>query len=65
MSLTERCAYEARAQSRNAFNAGMKVHDPETVAQGWQRDYVRGEDATGRRADFHLTKRRLKTPKPG
>jgi len=59
-----RAAYEARARSRNDFNAGLKRHDPDTVAQGWQRDYVRGEDAAGRRADFHLTKRRLKTPKP-
>jgi hypothetical protein len=60
-----RAAYEARATSRNDFNAALKVHDPETVAQGWQRDYVRGEDATGRRADFHLTKRRLKAPRHG
>ena len=29
------------------------------------RDYVRGEDATGRGAGFHLTKRRLKAPKRG
>ena len=48
-----KAAYEARASGRSAFNAGLAARDPETVAQGWQRHYVRGEDAAGRRPDFH------------
>lgn len=57
-----KAAYEARASGRKAFNAGLAAHDPETVAQGWQRHYMRGEDAAGRRAGHHVTKRRLKSP---
>jgi hypothetical protein len=57
-----KAAYDLRSTSRNDFNAGLKVRDPDIVAQGWQRHYVRGEDAAGRRAEFHLSKRRLKTP---
>ena len=34
------------AASRASGAAGP-AHDPETVAQGWQRHYVRGEEATG------------------
>ena len=60
-----KAAYEARASGRSAFNAGLAAREPETVAQGWQRHYVRGEDAAGRQAAFHRTKRRLRPPKPG
>ncbi len=60
-----KAAYDARASGRSAFNAGLAAHDPETVAQGWQRHYVRGEDAAGGRPEFHVTKRRLRTPKAG
>jgi Family of unknown function (DUF6065) len=60
-----KAAYDARANGRSAFNAGLAAHDPDTVAQGWQRHYVRGEDAAGRPAGFHRTKRRLRPPKPG
>ena len=49
----------ARAAGRD-FNAGLAARDPETVARGWQRHYMRGEDAAGRRAEFHLTKRRVR-----
>jgi Family of unknown function (DUF6065) len=59
-----KAAYEARAKGRADFNAGLAAHDPEAVAQGWQRHYMRGEDATGRQAGFHLTKRRVKPFKP-
>jgi hypothetical protein len=34
------------------------------MAQGWQRHYMRGEDAAGRRPGFHLTKRRVRPFKP-
>ena len=53
-------AYEARAKGRSDFNAGLAARDPAAVAQGWQRHYMRGEDAAGRQAEFHLTKRRVK-----
>jgi hypothetical protein len=60
-----KAAYEARASGRSAFNAALAAHDPDTVAQGWQRHYVRGEDASGGRPEFHVTKRRLRPPKAG
>jgi hypothetical protein len=53
-------AYEARSRGRAEFNAGLDARDPEAVARGWQRHYMRGEDAKGRQADFHLTKRRVR-----
>jgi Family of unknown function (DUF6065) len=55
-----KAAFEARSESRASFNAGLHARDPDTVARGWQRHYMRGEDATGRQADFHLTKRRVR-----
>lgn len=58
-----KAAYEARAAGRAAFNQGLAERDPATVAQGWQRHYVRGEDARGQQAGFHLTKRRLRPVK--
>ena len=60
-----KAAYDSRSSGRNAFNAGLAARDPEIVAQGWQRHYVRGEDAAGGRAEFHVTKRRLRPPKAG
>jgi hypothetical protein len=59
-----KAAYDARANGRSAFNAGLAARDPQAVAQGWQRHYVRGEPAAGERATFHVTKRRLRPPKP-
>jgi Family of unknown function (DUF6065) len=55
-----KAAYEARSQSRADFNAGLHARDPDTVARGWQRHYMRGEDASGKQAEFHLTKRRVR-----
>jgi hypothetical protein len=59
-----KAAYEIRAKRRSDFNAGLAAREPETVAQGWQRHYMRGEDAAGRQAGFHLTKRRVKPFRP-
>jgi Family of unknown function (DUF6065) len=53
-------AYEAWAKGRADFNVGLGARDPEAVAEGWQRRYMRGQDATGRQARFHPTKRRVK-----
>jgi hypothetical protein len=56
-----KAAYEARSTGRADFNARLAARDPDAVAQGWQRHYVRGEDAAGRPAGYHLSKRRLRT----
>lgn len=54
--------YEHARDSRMAFNKGLKEGDPEVAAKGWQKDYFRGEFASGRRAFAgHQTKL---TPKP-
>lgn len=55
-----KAAFEARSKARAEFNVRLAAHDPETVAQGWQRHYVRGEEARGPTAGFHISKRRLK-----
>lgn len=41
--------YEHARDSRLAFNKGLKEGDAETVAKGWQKEYFRGEFASGRR----------------
>jgi hypothetical protein len=49
--------HEHAREARNAFIAGLKNHDPDTVAAGWQKDYFRGFYPTGRRATAgHQTK---------
>ena len=60
-----KAAYEARARAAADFNAGLAAREPEAVAQGWQRHYVRGEAPPAGRPAFHRTKRRLRPPKPG
>lgn len=47
------------ADGRLAFNAGLKAGDPEAIAQGWQRLYLKGEQPDGGRALFHRHRRRL------
>lgn len=56
--------HDAWTQSRTEFNVGLKKLEPEIVAQGWQKTYVRGETISGgTQPTFHISKRRLKTPK--
>lgn len=55
--------YEAWANSRVDFINRLAVHEPTAVEEGWQRHYLRGETPSGEKADFHLTKRRLKIPR--
>jgi Family of unknown function (DUF6065) len=57
-------AYATQGQSRAEFIRKLSAGDPETVGQGWQKHYVRGEGLDGSAATHHVTKRRLKTPKP-
>lgn len=60
-----KAAYEAKAKSRGDFNGKLAARDPNTAAQGWQRHYVRGEEATGPTQGFHLSKRKVKPVKRG
>lgn len=53
-------AFEARSKGRADFNSRLAARDPDAVAQGWQRHYVRGEQASGSTPGFHISKRRLK-----
>lgn len=55
-----KAAFESRSKGRSDFNSRLAARDPEAVTQGWQRHYVRGEEASGRTAGFHISKRRLK-----
>jgi hypothetical protein len=56
-------AYAARSHSRSQFNQGLQKADPDVVAQGWQKNYTKGQNAYGAKAgSYHLTKRLLKSP---
>ena len=46
--------------SRETFLERMRLRYPDTVAEGWQRSYMRGQTPDGRKADGHMTKRRLR-----
>ena len=39
--------YKAWEASRAGFLVGLKVHDPDTLKQGWQKDYFRGRTEAG------------------
>ena len=39
--------YDAWEASRSGFLEGLKVLDPDTVKQGWQKDYFRGKTEQG------------------
>ena len=39
--------YKAWEASRSGFLEGLKVHDPDTLKQGWQKDYFRGRTEAG------------------
>ncbi len=50
--------------SRSEFIKKLNAKDPDTVATGWQRHYMRGEPPSGANISAeHKTKRRLKAPK--
>ena len=48
--------------SRTAFNSGLEAKDPETGRRGWEKRYVQGDTLSSLVPDFHITKRRMKTP---
>ncbi len=55
--------YERWRDSRADFNARLRGKDDAAIREGWQRGYIRASQAD-ERSDFHVTKRRLKVPKP-
>ncbi len=55
---------EAWSKSRGDFNARLSSGETGAMRERWQRHYMRGETATGESAEAHVTKRRLKPPKP-
>lgn len=55
-------SYRTWSESRKAFNAGLRARDPETVRQGWQRNYVKGDAMGAPAPSFHISKRRMKWP---
>ena len=51
--------------SRSEFLERLEKREGKAVAEKWQRLYMRGEMASGEKGPpSHLTKRRLKNPKP-
>lgn len=55
-------AHHAWSTDRQAFTERLRARDPETVQQGWQRYYLRGEGPAGQAGEFHLAKQRMKAP---
>ena len=53
--------YRRWQASRAEFNTRLRQNDADTVREGWQRDYVRGDEAAGQTT--HVTKRKLHPPK--
>jgi hypothetical protein len=57
--------FKAWSESRGDFNKRLHQREEGAVKSGWQRHYMRGENAaTGESAETHVTKRKLKAPKP-
>ena len=56
--------YIAWHQSRTDFLQGLDDRDPETMRQGWQRHYFKGQSVAGSKGEAHINRRRLKAPRP-
>ncbi len=50
-------------ESRETFIKRLNEKDPDTLSQGWQRHYMKGEAPSGTSGDSHMTRRRLKPPR--
>ena len=60
-----KAAYDAWSASRLDFGKRLEARDPAAVNEKWQRTYVQGRGGIeGGAPVYHLSKRRLKTPKP-
>jgi hypothetical protein len=53
-------AYAAWAESRRAFNEGLKIAGSPAQGEKWQRDYFRGSGRYGAPPDDHRTRLRVK-----
>lgn len=57
--------YMAWSESRTSFLDKLSARDEDTVKQGWQRHYFKGEKVTGeKRGEAHVNRRRLQPPRP-
>lgn len=54
--------FKAWAENRADFASRLADNEPGAVKDRWQRFYMKGEAATGLKADNHATKRSLQTP---
>lgn len=55
--------FECWRDARHNFNARLASNDPDAADQGWQKWYMRGENAPGGKpASGHLSKLRLSSP---
>lgn len=52
--------YNAYQQKRAKFIDDLMQHDPEALKEKWQKYYFKGITPTGKKADFHVSKRKLK-----
>lgn len=56
--------YKAWSESRGDFNKRLANKEAQAMKDKWQRNYMRGETATGEAgSEEHVTKRKLKAPK--
>ena len=55
--------FQAVRNSRMTFNENLKVQNPETVREGWQKWYYRGETPGGDTSPHHTSKIKLRAPK--
>ncbi|MBI1186397.1 MAG: hypothetical protein GC206_03575 [Alphaproteobacteria bacterium] len=57
--------YEGWGESRTKFLENLRGRDPETIKQGWQRDYFKGQTPSGAPAPdgTHVNRRRLNPPR--
>jgi hypothetical protein len=51
--------YDIYQKSREDFINKIMKNDPETMKQKWQKFYFKGVTPTGKKADFHVSKRKL------
>jgi hypothetical protein len=56
-------SFEAWRDARLDFNRRLREDDPETVKQGWQKWYPRGEGPGAKVAATHMSKLRVATPR--
>jgi hypothetical protein len=58
-----RAGFERWRDARLDFNARLAAEDPQATGQGWQKWYMRGENASGERPEKgHLSKLKLASP---